>query len=136
MFGGRCAYCGSPLPEKGWHADHVAPIHRKTKLVRGDDWSYKFVKTGECYNPENDHTGNFMPSCRACNIDKSNIGLEDWRKSLEHKVDVLRKNYSAWRHAERFGLVAQIGSKVVFYFEKMAGATGLEPALSNYPEQI
>ncbi|HHR4690493.1 TPA: HNH endonuclease, partial [Salmonella enterica] len=22
-FGGRCAYCGCVLPEKGWHADHV-----------------------------------------------------------------------------------------------------------------
>ncbi len=22
-FGGRCAYCGCELPEKGWHADHV-----------------------------------------------------------------------------------------------------------------
>ncbi len=24
-FGGRCAYCGCKLPEKGWHADHVEP---------------------------------------------------------------------------------------------------------------
>lgn len=22
-FGGRCAYCGCELPEKGWHAGHV-----------------------------------------------------------------------------------------------------------------
>lgn len=28
-FGGRCAYCGCELPEKGWHADHVEAALRK-----------------------------------------------------------------------------------------------------------
>lgn len=27
-FGGRCAYCGCELPEKGWHADHVEAVRR------------------------------------------------------------------------------------------------------------
>ncbi len=27
-FGGRCAYCGCVLPEKGWHADHVQAVLR------------------------------------------------------------------------------------------------------------
>lgn len=119
MFGGHCAYCGIEL-SKGWHADHVAPIYRKTKMVRteGRFGSYKYVQTGECFNPENDHAGNFMPSCRPCNIDKNVLELEDWRRSLERKPQVLRDNYSAWRHAERFGLVAQIGTKIVFHFER------------------
>lgn len=124
MFNGLCAYCGTTLPENGWHADHVEPIYRKTKMVKknGDPWaSYKFVQTGECYAPENDHAGNFMPSCRACNIDKSAATLEVWRRNLERKVEVLRKNYSAWRHAERFRLVAQIETKVIFHFEKVTG---------------
>lgn len=29
-FGGRCAYCGEVLKEKGWHADHVEPVLRKS----------------------------------------------------------------------------------------------------------
>lgn len=120
MFDGHCAYCGNVLPIKGWHADHVEPIYRKTKMVIDDRWgSYKYVKTGECFAPENDHLGNFMPSCRPCNIDKSTLSLEDWRKSLERKPQVLRDNYSAWRHAERFGLVAQIQTKVIFHFERV-----------------
>lgn len=120
-FDGRCAYCGGDLPERGWHADHVEPVYRKYKMVRTDDHrhSYKFVQTGECYAPENDHAENFMPSCRACNIDKSTLTLEDWRKSLERKVQVLRKNYSAYRHAERFGLVAEVKAKVIFHFEQL-----------------
>lgn len=117
MFEGRCAYCGSALPEKGWHADHVEPLCRKTKMIRDADWNYKFVKTGECFNPENDRADNFMPSCGPCNMDKSVLSLEDWRRSLERKPQVLRNNYSAWRHAERFGLVAQIKTNVIFHFE-------------------
>lgn len=38
---------------------------------------------------------------------------------MERKVDILRTNYSAWRHAERFGLVAQVKTEVVFYFETL-----------------
>lgn len=30
-FGGRCAYCGCELPEKGWHADHVEAVLRKSE---------------------------------------------------------------------------------------------------------
>ena len=116
MFNGKCAYCGAELPEKGWHADHVEPIYRQTRMVKVDG-QYKYVKTGKCDLPENDRADNFMPSCRPCNIDKAASPLEVWRKSLERKVYVLRTNYSAWWHAERFGLVAQVKSKVIFYFE-------------------
>ncbi len=63
-----------------------------------------------------------MPSCRSCTIDKSNLSLEDWRRSLEHKPNVLRDNYSAGRHAERFGLVAQVATRVVFHFERCSEA--------------
>jgi hypothetical protein len=119
MFDGHCAYCGIVLPEKGWHADHIEAIWRKTKMVRTDGrfGSYKMVQTGECYAPENDHKDNFFPSCAPCNIDKGASSVEDWRKGLERKVKVLRDNYSAFRHAERFGLVAQVKERVVFYFE-------------------
>lgn len=27
-FGGRCAYCGEVLPDKGWHVDHAEPVGR------------------------------------------------------------------------------------------------------------
>jgi 5-methylcytosine-specific restriction endonuclease McrA len=128
MFGGHCAYCGIVLPEKGWHADHIEPIWRKTKMVRTDGrhGSHKYVQTGECFAPENDHVGNVWPACRPCNIDKGSLSLTDWRRSLERKVQVLRVNHSAWRHAERFGLVAQISSSVIFHFERIEAAKATE----------
>lgn len=124
MFDGHCAYCGVVLPEKGWHVDHVEAVYRKMKMVRTDEpfGTYKYVKTGEYFAPENDNLGNLMPSCGPCNIDKATSTIEDWRSGLERKVQVLRNNYSAWRHAERFGLVAQIESRVTFYFERVRAA--------------
>ena len=122
MFGGKCAYCGTVLPERGWHADHVEAVFRKSDLVRDEKTDrWKFVKTGDCWAPENERLDNFMPACRPCNIDKATASVEEWRKALEHKPEVLRANYSAFRHAERFGLVAQVETKVVFYFEQAGG---------------
>ena len=120
MFGGLCAYCGQHLPEKGWHADHVEPLNRTGNYVRveGDrSRTHKYVQDGGCLNPENDREGNYMPSCRACNINKSSCDLELWRSCLERSVDGMRRDHASFRHAERFGLVAQVTTKVVFYFE-------------------
>jgi hypothetical protein len=87
-------------------------------MVRGDDGFWKFVQTGESFFPENDRLGNFFPACRACNIDKSVYPLEDWRKLLEERPNVCRRNYSAFRHAERFGRIVVINEPVIFFFEK------------------
>lgn len=134
MFGGLCAYCAAVLPEKGWHADHIEPVHREWwKALRPKTtqrWSEETQSVITVDNdrkvgferPENHRDDNYFPSCRACNIDKSCMSLEVWRGSLESKVRVLRDNYSAFRHAERFGLVAQVKTKVVFYFETVSPA--------------
>lgn len=141
-FGGMCAYCGCELPEKGWHADHVEPIERewwKTtkwwKEAHGTKWTVD-EKTGNLKKenvplppaglgyPERDTIENMFPACRPCNIDKHASSLENWRKSLEDRVGVCRRNYSAFRHAERFGLVQEIKKPVIFWFEKYsAGLT-------------
>lgn len=115
MFDGKCAYCGCALVK--WHADHVEPVYRRSKYVRGAK-SWRLVSTGECDLPSNDHIGNFMPSCAPCNIHKGALTLESWRVTLQISLRILRDNYSVFRHAERFGLLAETGTKVEFYFEK------------------
>jgi hypothetical protein len=128
MFGGRCAYCGCELPEKGWHADHIQPVGREwwkkgPKVVWSvDETTGRPVRTEVkqvvgVERPDLDTFDNLMPACRACNIDKHANSLEGWRRSIEHKVRVLRDNYSAFRHAERFGLVQVTEKPIVFYFE-------------------
>lgn len=136
-FGGRCAYCGTELPEKGWHADHVEAVNREwwknTKWFK--EAQVKWVEdptTGNLNriqgpvekaglgNPENDVLSNLFPACAPCNIDKHNYSLENWRSIVQDKVGILRRNYNAFQHAERFGLVVEVVKPVVFWFEKYA----------------
>lgn len=131
-FGGRCAYCGELLLEKGWHADHVEAVHREWwKRKPKISWEVvdgKFIQKEEKQKvglliPQNDTLDNLFPSCRACNLDKHCMSLETWRGIVQDKVGVLRRNYSAFTHAERFGLVQEIVKPVVFWFEQYANQT-------------
>lgn len=128
-FGGKCAYCGCDLLERGWHADHVEPVQRQwwKKFTPSFKWEYldgKIVKVDVppekigLDRPENDTLDNLFPACQQCNIDKHCMSLEGWRGVVQEKVAVCRRNYSAFRHAERFGLVQEIKIPVVFWFEK------------------
>lgn len=129
MFGGKCAYCGCVLPEKRWHADHIEPIFRETRYVAGKyvEGKYqppRYVQTGNCSRPDLDRFDNYYPSCHRCNIEKSCCTVEDFRLGLERKIQSLRNNSAAFRHAERYGLVAVMKEKVVFYFETFAVVRG------------
>ncbi|EAT1503731.1 HNH endonuclease, partial [Salmonella enterica] len=68
-FGGRCAYCGCKLPEKGWHADHVEPVRRDFELVRapvGSGVTHVARSTGKVMHPELHAIENLFPSCAPC----------------------------------------------------------------------
>jgi hypothetical protein len=127
MFGGRCAYCGIELPEKGWHADHVEPIVRQSKWVPGPHGLGKFVKTGKCDRPDNERADNYFPSCAKCNIEKRDSSIEIFRRGLERKIGTLRDYSAAFRHAERYGMVTVVKEKITFYFETLGDAAVEEP---------
>jgi hypothetical protein len=114
-FGGLCAYCGEPLGPR-WHADHVEPVMRRSIWVRGQG----FVPTGELDWPERDKLSNFNPACAPCNLYKGTLDLESWRKAIQHLNDLLLRDSSPFRHALRFGLVAEMRQPVLFHFERLA----------------
>lgn len=123
MFDDRCAYCGHPLGER-WHADHVEPVMRNTQYVR-DDNGHAVVVNGRLktklvgfYSPENDRDDNYFPACVPCNIDKSCLPVEVWRKQLQDKCNVALRASTPLRHAKRFGLVHFTDAPIVFYFER------------------
>lgn len=101
--GGRCAYCGKQLPEKGWHVDHVQPVFR--------GWEKPPQRAGD------DSLENLLPACRRCNRWKATMTLEQFRGEIEKQVDRLRRDSSQFRLAEDFGLIAKDSSPVWFYFE-------------------
>lgn len=120
-FGGRCAYCGCQLPER-WHADHIDPVVRKLKYVKDKG----IVTTGEMWNPENDNIDNMMPACPACNIDKHALPLESWRRQVQDTANILTRNSTTYRRAVRFGLVAETGKEIKFFFEEYKGSENPE----------
>ena len=95
MFDRHCAYCGVVLPEKGWHADHIQAKYREGP----DDYV------------------NFYPACSSCNRFKATYSIEEWREQIELQVERARRYSFNFRFAEKFGLVAQVNTTVVFYFE-------------------
>ncbi|MES3577588.1 HNH endonuclease [Enterobacter cloacae] len=122
-FGGRCAYCGCELPEKGWHADHVEPIHRKLEIdeVARSKGQWKLKQTGESFRPQHDKLENMNPACTPCNLFKSVFDIEEFRNQVQLQAERgLRKSVN-FRTAERFGLVKVVEKPVVFWFEKFNG---------------
>lgn len=119
-FDGRCAYCGDKLGKR-WNADHVEPIGRIHRYEPAN-WragiKERYVFTGKLSYPERDCFENLQPSCIRCNNNKSNSSLESWRARLQNLTNVLGRNYSAYYHAKRFGLVIEPPVKVVFFFER------------------
>ena len=104
MFGGRCAYCGSLLPEREWHAAHIESIYQLN---------------GSASRSNTDNRNNLFPSCRACNLFKSVYSIEAWRKEIKSQVERARKRSFNFRTAERFGLISETYRPVIFYFERV-----------------
>ena len=112
--GGRCWYCGCPLSEKGWHADHVEPIERKLQYQFGKG----LFTTDECRRPDRDTEGNLVPTCASCNIQKGSLSVEEFRYKLEHFIVSLNRDHTQYAVAKRYGLIEETGNHVTFWFEK------------------
>lgn len=137
-YDGKCAYCGCELT-KGWHADHMSPVHRLRKSV-GGNWvtkdtgvepteqdiingnhmvvPRKTIPNG-FHKPHNDVLENMMPSCPSCNIYKHSADLETFRRIISNGPVGLNKQSAQYRFGKRFGLIKETGIDVKFYFETL-----------------
>lgn len=121
-FGGRCAYCGCDLPEKGWHADHVEPIYRSRDFERSvtDDGKLEFTSR-VAEREALDTVENLSPACKQCNLFKGGYTLEGFRTQITKQAERARAYSVNFRTAERFGLVQVIEKPVIFWFEQYQG---------------
>lgn len=141
-YGGRCSYCGCDLTGTRWHVDHAEPVIRKRKHI-GSGWFH--IETGEpapndkallekidwrkyqhrkgrwvpdgFHQPENDTEENYMPACASCNINKHSMNIDQFRDFIARFVVSLNKRNVQYIVAKRYGLIAETGIKVQFYFE-------------------
>lgn len=98
-FPGRCGYCGCGINLQSMQVDHIHP-----RVAGGTD-----------------AMENLLPACRPCNNYKLFFTLEEFRRMIGDQINLLRRNATNFRHAERFGLVqATVPERIVFYFERSA----------------
>lgn len=91
QFGGGCAFCGSELPARGWHAERI-----------GED----------CVS------GGLVAVCSECRSSRGNTSPEAFRLLLSEQVERAQRHSVNFRTALRFGLVSETAAPVVFWFEK------------------
>lgn len=94
---GHCAYCGCDLDYKDMQADHVQPLH----------------KDGA------DELSNMLPACRSCNHYKATLDVEQYRRYLDGIPERLKRDSIPYQVALRFGIIRNVGSTVIFYFEQV-----------------
>lgn len=104
MFGGKCAYCGKPLG-RVFHADHVAPIYRGCTDVSRPSHS------------GNDDEENLFPACPRCNMRKGVLSVDEFRREIGMQLKRLRRDSSAFRLAEDYGLIKETRKHIDFWFE-------------------
>ncbi|RAJ28886.1 HNH endonuclease [Pedobacter cryoconitis] len=112
-FSGKCAYCGTDLV-KGWHVDHFEPIVRGFKY---DNEKRSYIHDGTQERPENNTMDNYMPSCASCNIVKSSLPLESFRKVVSGFVASLNLYSTQYKFAKRYGMIQEYEKPIKFYFE-------------------
>lgn len=145
-YDNRCAYCGCEL-KGNWHVDHIEPIVRNSKFVKGHyieistgkkmttaeinaipetvaftelyRWVHdKWVSDG-CKHPERETIENYMPACASCNINKHSETVEQFRASIAAYMKHLNEISTQYKIAKRYGLIIETGNPVVFYFETL-----------------
>lgn len=117
-FGGKCAYCGCDLPEKGWHVDHVEPIRRDFDVVYSPAHGAHVSRSnGKALNPDLHAIENLFPACAPCNLFKATWSIEDMRREITRQIERARSYSVNFRTAERFGLIRLVDKPVVFWFE-------------------
>lgn len=110
-FGGHCAFCGSDLPERGWHAEKIEPG------ILSDD---------------------LIPVCSECSSSKGNASTEVFRVLLSEQVTRAQRHSVNFRNALRFGLISETAAPVVFWFEKYVSKTSTvaRPSATNYSQRL
>ena len=78
-FGGRCAYCGCELPEKGWHATMFRQVLRKSEqcMKAAEKRIFRLISTGDVFRPEAELSGKPRPGLCAVQPAENNIFAGD-----------------------------------------------------------
>jgi len=112
----HCAYCGDVLRYESMQVDHVVPQRNFLMHVK-NKWRLP-IFLSHLTELDVDHIDNLMPACRVCNNWKSSHDLECFRSELLEQTKRLNLRSSNYRMAKKYGLLVEINTNIVFYFER------------------
>ena len=92
------------LHNECWHAGHIESIVRNW-------WN------GTWEHPNRNSLEYFNPSCQSCNIVKSSMSLDSFRKIISGFITSLNRDSTQYKFANRYGLIEERQAEVKFYFE-------------------
>ncbi len=99
----HCAYCGCELPKLAdMQADHINSVYHSE--IKG--------------NETDNSLDNLLPACKQCNLYKSVLDVDTFRKRLK---DTMLKNLQKtfnYRLALKYGLITETDKQIKFYFEQ------------------
>lgn len=119
-YGGHCAYCGCEIEFKAMQVDHViSQLNRESTMKNRhflEDWIPGFLR--HLTYDDLHHIDNLMPSCRSCNLYKSAMRLEVFRRELWLLVERLNKRVVIYKISKRYGTIQETNKPIQFYFEQ------------------
>lgn len=110
---GRCGYCGCELG-KGWHISPINPVSVSVGL------------DGSLFENNNDME-NMLAACKHCAMSKTHIGMngrtqqltiENFKAAILSTYDIM-KDTPYYKRAIKYGLIQEVKTEVVFYFETL-----------------
>lgn len=99
-YGGRCAYCGTPITLDEMQVDHYLPLRRRKKN-----------------GLERDSLENKKPACRVCNHYKAGLLPENFRKVMK-KLHLRMEEIYHIKVARAYQMIEIRPFDGKFYFEK------------------
>ncbi|MCK4823831.1 HNH endonuclease [bacterium] len=93
----KCGYCGINLGKR-FHIDHIMPFANQNSTCDDD---------------------NLMAACVPCNLFKSMLSLEQFRREISYQAERAHKTSVNFRTAFRFKQIKIKRTDIVFYFEKL-----------------
>lgn len=100
---GHCAYCGCKLDIKDMQVDHIESVYRAE--YNGKD--------------EDNTIDNYMPACRACNLYKGAMNIDEFRNRLNSTLQNTCRDSFQVKLAMKYGMLTYQPWNGRFYFEKI-----------------
>lgn len=110
-YNGHCAYCGVILAKR-FHIDHVHPKNQ-AHFLKSDVMKESLNLSINSI----DENKNLKPACFRCNQWKKTFSVEEFRVEIESQAERLRSRQAGFRLAEDFGVIQEVNTAVIFYFE-------------------